>query len=147
MQACRILANEGHKVNIHLVYSLNQAYMALIAGASYICPLAGRMHDQGQDAFALYCAGQIVELINRYGFKAKVMVSSVRHPEHVRQGLLVGVTCLHRTLTSVIKILNENALTAIGTSQFQEHTKLMTLRVREVIRANKALIKLSDFFS
>ncbi len=141
VQACRILANEGHKVNIHLVYSLNQAYMALIAGASYICPLAGRMHDQGQDAFALY--GQIVDIINKYGFKAKVMVSSVRHPEHVRQGLLVGAHVCTAPW-SVIKILNENALTAIGTSQFQEHTKLMTLKVKEVIRPHKSLAKLSD---
>lgn len=141
VQACRILANEGHKVNVHLVYSLNQAYMALNAGASYICPLAGRMHDQGQDAFTLY--KQIIDIINTYNYKAKVMVSSVRHPEHVRQALLIGAHVCTAPW-SVIKILNENALTAIGTSQFQEHTKLMTLRVREVIRAHKASVKLTD---
>lgn len=141
VQACRILTNEGHKVNIHLVYSLNQAYMAMIAGAAYICPLAGRMHDQGQDAYALY--GQIVNIIKNYGFKSKVMVSSVRHPEHVRQGLLVGAHVCTAPW-SVIKMLNENALTALGTNQFLEHTKLMTVKVKDVIREHKSSVKLSD---
>ncbi len=141
VQACRKLSNEGHKVNIHLVYSLNQAYMAMIAGAAYICPLAGRMHDQGQDAFALY--SQIVNVIRSYGFKSKVMVSSVRHPEHVRQGLLAGAHVCTAPW-SVIKILNENALTMVGTNQFLEHTKLMTVKVKDIIRPHKSTVKLSD---
>ncbi|HXB11500.1 MAG TPA: transaldolase family protein [Bacteroidia bacterium] len=141
VQACRILTNEGHKVNIHLVYSLNQAYMAMIAGAAYICPLAGRMHDQGLDAFALY--GQVVNVIKNYGYKSKVMVSSVRHPEHVRQGMLVGAHVCTAPW-SVIKILNENSLTALGTSQFLEHTKLMTVKVKDVIRPHKSSVKISD---
>jgi TalC/MipB family fructose-6-phosphate aldolase len=141
VQACRILANEGHKVNIHLVYSLNQAYMALIAGASYICPLAGRLHDQGHDAFALY--SDIIDVIEKYNFKSKVMVSSVRHPEHVRQALLVGAHVCTAPW-SVIKILNENALTALGTSQFLEHTKLMTIKVKEIIRPHKSSVQLTN---
>jgi TalC/MipB family fructose-6-phosphate aldolase len=141
VEACRKLTNEGHKVNIHLVYSLNQAYMAMIAGAAYICPLAGRMHDQGHDAFALY--GQVVNVIKNYGFKSKVMVSSVRHPEHVRQGLLVGAHVCTAPW-SVIKILNENSLTALGTSQFLEHTKLMTMKVKDIIRAHQSTVKLSE---
>jgi len=141
VHACRILTNEGHKVNIHLVYSLNQAYMAMIAGAAYICPLAGRLHDQGHDAFALY--KQIVDVIKNYGFKSKVMVSSVRHPEHIRQGLLTGAHVCTAPW-SVIKILSENSLTALGTSQFLEHTKLMTVRVKEIIRPHKSSVTLND---
>jgi len=141
VHACRILTNEGHKVNIHLVYSLNQAYMAMLAGAAYICPLAGRLHDQGHDAFALY--KQIVDVIKNYGFKSKVMVSSVRHPEHIRQGLLTGAHVCTAPW-SVIKILSENSLTALGTSQFLEHTKLMTVRVKEIIRPHKSSVTLND---
>ena len=141
IQACKILTNEGHKVNVHLVYTLNQAYLAMLAGASYICPLAGRMHDQGMDAFTLY--KQIVEVIKNYNFHSKVMVSSVRHPEHVRQGLLAGAH-ICTAPWSVIKILNENSLTTLGTNQFLEHAKLMTIRVSEIIRPHKSTVKSSD---
>ncbi len=53
VKACRMLVNEGYKVNIHLVYTLQQAYMAMQAGATYVCPLVGRLQDQGTDALQL----------------------------------------------------------------------------------------------
>ena len=62
---------------MHLIYTLNQAYMAMEAGASFICPLAGRMQDQGHDAIQLF--EQCVDVIDRYGYDSKVMFSSVRH--------------------------------------------------------------------
>ena len=39
IQACKMLRDKGLLVNIHLVYTLNQAYMAMQAGATYVCPL------------------------------------------------------------------------------------------------------------
>ena len=88
ISACRQLVNQGRQVNIHLVYTLNQAYLAMEAGSTYVCPLVGRLHDQGHDAMALI--EQTVAIVDRYGYKSKIMVSSVRHPEHVRQALLLG---------------------------------------------------------
>ncbi|HBK88826.1 MAG TPA: transaldolase, partial [Cytophagales bacterium] len=38
VRACRMLRNENLLVNVHLVYTLQQAYMAMKAGASYVCP-------------------------------------------------------------------------------------------------------------
>ncbi|MGD2064504.1 MAG: transaldolase, partial [Nitrospirota bacterium] len=35
---------------MHLIYTLNQAYMAMATGAAFVCPLAGRLQDQGHDA-------------------------------------------------------------------------------------------------
>ena len=45
IRACTSLVAAGHRVNVHLVYTLNQAYMAMAAGASFVCPLAGRLED------------------------------------------------------------------------------------------------------
>ncbi|HLP59066.1 MAG TPA: transaldolase family protein, partial [Candidatus Deferrimicrobium sp.] len=87
ISACRFLVDNGFEVNIHLVYTLNQAYMAMAAGATYVCPLVGRLHDQGHDAMALI--QQAVDTVELYDYKSKIMVSSVRHPEHVRQALLL----------------------------------------------------------
>ena len=141
ISACRKLVDEGHQVNIHLVYTLNQAYMAMEAGATYVCPLVGRLHDQGHDAMALI--EQAVNITFHYGYKSKVMVSSVRHPEHVRQALLLGAQAC--TIPwSVMKMLSQNNLTTVGSEQFLEHTRLMTVKAKEVIREQNPVCKLSS---
>jgi len=129
--ACYRLASRGHRVNVHLIYTLNQAYMAMEAGAAFVCPLAGRLQDQGHDAIRLY--EQCVEVIDRYGYDSKVMFSSVRYPEHVRQAMLAGVHVCTVPF-KVMRQLCENTLTEVGTQQFREHTALMTMRVDQVMR-------------
>jgi TalC/MipB family fructose-6-phosphate aldolase len=141
VKACHRLRARGYKVNVHLIYTLNQAYMAMEAGASFICPLAGRMQDQGHDAIQLF--EQCVDVIDRYGYDSKVMFSSVRHPEHVRQAMLTGVHVCTMPF-SVMKNLCENTLTALGTAQFREHTALMTMRVKDVIRASNPVCETTD---
>ncbi len=139
VKACRMLRNEGFLVNIHLVYTLQQAYMAMEAGATYVCPLVGRLQDQGTDALSL--VQQCVEAVNYYGYDTKIMFSSVRHVEHVRNSINVGV----HTVTvpwKVMKQLTENHFTEIGTRQFFEHTRLMTARVQDVINDNNPTVAL-----
>ena len=141
VQACRLLRSKGLMVNVHLIYTLNQAYMAMAAGATYVCPLVGRLQDQGHDALAL--VEQCVHVVERYGYNTKVMFSSVRHAEHVRTALLSGV----HTITapwSVLKKLTENNFTTLGTDQFIEHTKLMTVKVKEVIRDQNPTCSVND---
>lgn len=141
ISACRQLVDQGHQVNIHLVYTLNQAYMAMEAGATYICPLVGRLHDQGHDAMALI--EQAVNVVERYSYESKIMVSSVRHPEHVRQALLLGAHAC-TVPWNVLKILSVNNLTTVGAEQFLEHTRLMSIKAGEVMRKQNPVCKLSD---
>lgn len=139
--ACKRLRDKGYMVNVHLVYNLAQAYMAMQAGATYVCPLVGRLQDQGHDAITLI--EQCVETVNYYGYDTKIMFSSVRHAEHARTAILSGV----HTITApwgVMKKLTENNLTTIGTNQFIEHTKLMTMRVNEIIAQYNPRIKVSE---
>jgi TalC/MipB family fructose-6-phosphate aldolase len=136
VRACSTLTKRGHRVNVHLIYTLNQAYMAMAAGAAFVCPLAGRLQDQGHDANALF--EQCVDVIEKYNYPTKVMFSSVRHPEHVRQALITGAhVCT--VPWGVMRTLSQNALTTVGTNQFLEHTRLMTVRVKEVIREQNPL--------
>ena len=139
--ACHRLTTRGHRVNVHLIYTLNQAYMAMEAGAAFVCPLAGRLQDQGHDAIRLY--EQCVEVIDRYGYDSKVMFSSVRYPEHVRQAMLSGVHVCTMPF-KVMQSLCENTLTELGTQQFREHTALMTMRVDQLIRPDNPVCKASD---
>ena len=144
VRACNTLTKAGHRVNVHLIYTLNQAYMAMAAGAAFVCPLAGRLQDEGHDANALF--EQCVEVVDKYNYPTKIMFSSVRHPEHVRQALICGVhVCT--VPWGVIKKLCLNALTTVGTNQFIEHTQLMTLRVREVLRELNPQCKPSESVS
>lgn len=141
IKACKRLTDEGIMVNIHLVYTLQQAYMAAIAGATYVCPLVGRLQDQGYDALALI--EQCVEMVNYYEYDSKIMFSSVRHAEHVRNAITLGVhTCTMPW--GVMKNLTENNLTKLGTQQFVEHTRLVTLRVGDVLRDVQSEVGLED---
>ncbi|MDJ0808779.1 MAG: transaldolase family protein [Desulfobacterales bacterium] len=141
LRACKQLVNAGHRVNVHLVYTLNQAYMAMAAGASYVCPLAGRLQDQGHDALALF--EQCVQVVDKHGYPTRIMFSSVRYPEHVRRAVQLGAhVCT--VPWSVMQRLCDNTLTTEGTHQFWEHTRLMTIKVKDVIRAHNPVCRLED---
>ncbi|MFO7257016.1 MAG: transaldolase family protein [Bacteroidota bacterium] len=130
VRACYMLRKEGLLVNVHLIYTLQQAYMAMQAGATYVCPLVGRLQDQGHDALSL--VEQCVFAVDHYGYDTKVMFSSVRNAEHVRNALNIGV----HTITvpwKIMKQLTENNFTTLGTEQFIEHTRLMTVKVKDAI--------------
>jgi TalC/MipB family fructose-6-phosphate aldolase len=139
VKACKKLTDQGFKVNIHLVYTVQQAYMAMEAGATYVCPLVGRLQDQGTDAVAL--VQQCVEAVEYYGYDTKIMFSSVRNVEHIRNALNVGV----HTITvpwKLIKQLTLNHFTTIGTDQFTQDTFIMTAKVKDVIGSKNPNVSL-----
>ncbi len=141
VKACKRLRSEGFLVNIHLVYTMQQAYMAMAAGATYVCILVGRMQDQGHDALEL--VDKCVQAVEYYGYDTKIMFSSVRHSEHVRNSLDIGA----HTITApwkILKQLTENNLSDLGTAQFFEHTRLMTQQVRDVISSVNPTVKKGD---
>lgn len=118
VKACKILTKQGFKVNLHLVYTIQQAYMAMEAGATYVCPLVGRLQDQGGDGVAL--VRSIAEIIKEYDYDTKVMFSSVRNAQHVKDALKAGA----HTITvpwKIMKTLTDHHLTTIHTAQFFEH--------------------------
>ncbi len=140
VRACHLLRKEGLLVNVHLVYTLQQAYMAMHAGATYVCPLVGRLQDQGHDALAL--VSQCVEAVNFYGYQTKIMFSSVRNAEHVRNAINLGVHTITVPL-KILKTLTDNNFTTLGTEQFLSDTRLMTVRVREAINSINPVVKSS----
>ncbi len=137
VKACKMLYDRGLMVNVHLVYTIQQAYMAMCAGATYICVLAGRMQDQGYDALKLI--KECVEMVDMYEAESKIMFSSVRNVEHVRNAIELGC----HTITvpwKLMKALTENNFTSIGTQQFVEHTRLITTKVGDAMSATNPLV-------
>ena len=45
LKACKVLAEEGIKVNMTLIFTANQALLAARAGAAYVSPFLGRLDD------------------------------------------------------------------------------------------------------
>lgn len=138
LRACRMLRDKGLLVNVHLVYTLQQAYMAMQAGATYVCPLVGRLQDQGHDAVAL--VEQCVKAVERYKYDTKIMFSSVRNSEHVRNALSAGAHTITVPL-KILKSLTENNFTTLGTEQFLTDTRLMTVRVKDALNNINPLVK------
>jgi len=94
VEATRVLASEGHKVNVTLVFSPTQALIAAKVGAAYVSPFVGRLDDIATDGMGLI--RQIVEIYRHYPFHTQVLVASVRHPMHIVEAARMGadvVTC------------------------------------------------------
>jgi TalC/MipB family fructose-6-phosphate aldolase len=129
-KACKILTSKGIKVNIHLVYTLQQAYIAFCAGATYVCVLAGRLQDQGHDALALI--EQCIKAVEKFNYSTKIMFSSVRNVEHVRNAINLGAHAI-TVPWNILKQLFQNNFTEIGIQQFFEHQELLTIKASDLL--------------
>jgi TalC/MipB family fructose-6-phosphate aldolase len=135
--ACKALVDDGLMVNLHLIYTVQQASIAMSAEATYICPLVGRLQDQGHDALSVI--EQCVEAVELYEYPCKIMFSSVRNPEHVRNALNLGAHAC--TIPwKVMQQLTTNHFTDLGTEQFYRDTRMISGKVRDVIREDATTV-------
>ncbi|MCH6588236.1 MAG: fructose-6-phosphate aldolase [Proteobacteria bacterium] len=89
LKACRVLTDEGTKVNVTLCFSAAQAILAAKAGARFVSPFIGRLDDIGADGLAL--VSEIVEIYGAYpDFTTEVLVASVRNLAHVVEAAKMG---------------------------------------------------------
>jgi len=116
----------------------------MAAGATYICPLVGRLQDQGTDALSL--VADCVDAVEQYGYSSKIMFSSVRNAQHVRDAIEVGAHAV-TVPWGIMKKLTDNHFTTMGTDQFVQHTNLLTRRVGEAMRSANPVAKPTDTIS
>jgi len=134
VKATKCLKQQGFKTNLHLIFSANQSLIAASVGSDYICPLVGRLDDIGHDAL------QNVELIKKCfknyskSIDTKIMVSSVRHPQHVSTAFQKGADVITIPAAVLDKMLY-HPLTAKGYSAFHQDIRLMqTIQHDEINR-------------
>ena len=53
LEAISTLSAEGIKINCTLIFSVNQAFLAAKAGATFVSPFIGRLNDGGADGMIL----------------------------------------------------------------------------------------------
>lgn len=115
VEATKVLAADGHRVNVTLVFSPTQAIIAAKVGAAYVSPFVGRLDDIATDGMGLI--RQIVDIYRHYTFHTQVLVASVRHPMHIVEAARLGAdvcTCP----PAVIEACFKHPLTDIGLERF-----------------------------
>lgn len=104
MKATKILAAEGIKVNVTLVFSLPQALIAAKAGAAFISPFIGRLDDIGYDGMELIA--DCVNMVDDFGFGSEIIAASIRGLPHVIESIRIGAhiaTVPYATLMALFK--------------------------------------------
>ena len=117
LKAIRVLEGEGIPTNCTLIFSENQALLALAAGASFISPFLGRLDDIGHDGMELVRG--IVSIMDLYGYEAEVIAASIRHPLHVKKAAEAGAhiaTVPYKVFHQMLK----HPLTDKGIAQFNK---------------------------
>jgi transaldolase len=115
VKACKTLAGEGLRVNVTLIFSAPQAWLAAKAGAAYVSPFVGRLDDVGTNGMNLI--QEIVDIFDNFEYSTEVLVASVRHPIHIVEAGRMGadvVTCPPAVIDQCFK----HPLTDIGLAKF-----------------------------
>jgi len=115
IKATKILSDQGINVNVTLCFSASQALIAAKAGAAYISPFVGRLDDISESGMQLI--RDIVKIYDNYHFKTKILVASVRHPEHMVESAKAGAHVATMPY-KVFKQLFKHPLTDIGLERF-----------------------------
>ena len=115
VKACRTLAAEGRRVNVTLIFSPTQAWIAAKVGAAYVSPFVGRLDDIGTTGMDLI--REIVDIFDNYEFPTEVLVASVRNPIHIIEAARMGAD-VATVPAAVIEQCFKHPLTDIGLEKF-----------------------------
>lgn len=88
LRVTHALATAGVATNVTCMMAFNQAYLAALAGATYVSIFSGRIRDMGYDARAV--VEQTRAQLDREGLAAKIIVGSIRHMMDVNDSLAAG---------------------------------------------------------
>ena len=117
LKAVKVLAAEGIKTNVTLIFTANQALLAARAGASYVSPFLGRLDDIPTDGVALI--REIAEMFAVADIPTEIIAASVRHPMHVTECALAGAD-IATVPFKVLEQMLHHPLTDAGIKKFQE---------------------------
>ena len=112
LKAVKVLAAEGIKTNVTLIFTANQALLAARAGAAYVSPFLGRLDDISVRGVEL--VEEIAEIFAVAGIETEIIAASVRNPMHITDCALAGADIA----TVPYKVLEQ--MTDAGIRKFQE---------------------------
>jgi transaldolase len=82
------LAQRGIAANATCIMNFNQAYLAALAGATYVSIFSGRVRDMGYDVGPII--SEMRASIDRESLDSRILIGSVRHLIDVNEALHAG---------------------------------------------------------
>lgn len=116
LKAVKVLASEGIKTNVTLIFSAAQALLAARAGAAYVSPFLGRLDDISMPGIDLIC--DITEIFQMHDIPAQIITASVRNPIHVIDCAKAGAD-IATVPYKVLEQMTKHPLTDQGIAKFQ----------------------------
>ena len=116
LKACKHLSNIGLKVNMTLVFSVSQAILCSLAGATYVSPFIGRMDDNSLDGMKLI--NDISNVYSCHSVNTKILAASIRDVQSVGTAFNLGAdicTIPPKVFDDMVK----HVLTDKGLEQFK----------------------------
>ena len=117
LRACKILTDQGIKVNVTLIFSAAQAILAAKAGATYISPFVGRVEDNSFDGPQL--VKEIAALYREQMITTQVLAASLRDAHSVAKCFEYGADIVTMPPAVFEKMYN-HILTDKGLELFQK---------------------------
>lgn len=115
IKACKTLSYMGVRVNMTLVFSVEQAILCALAGAAYVSPFIGRLDDNGEDGIGLI--RNIATVFCHQKTNTKVLAASIRDSKTVGKAFANGAH-ICTVPTSVYDDMFKHHLTDKGLAQF-----------------------------
>ena len=88
IKACKTLCYMGLRVNMTLVFSVSQAILCALAGATYVSPFVGRLDDNGHDGIGLI--RDIAKVFCHNRTDCKILAASIRDAATVGKAFQAG---------------------------------------------------------
>ena len=115
IRACKILSSLNIKTNVTLVFSVSQAILCSLAGATYVSPFVGRLDQIGEDGIGLI--EDIAKVFCIHESKTKILAASIRSATSVAQSFKAGAH-ICTIPPKVFDNLYKHDLTEQGLAQF-----------------------------
>ena len=117
VKACKYLTKIGIRVNMTLVFSVGQAIMCSLAGATYISPFIGRMDDNSLNGLDLI--KHIGTIYRSQHIKTQILAASVRDTQSVGKAFEYGAD-ICTIPPKVFDSMCSHVLTDSGLEKFKE---------------------------
>lgn len=127
LEAIAMLSKEGIAINMTLTFSVNQALLGALAGATYVSPFVGRLDDVGHHGMAL--VAEVVAVFRTYQFPTQVIAASIRHPLHCVEAAKAGAP-IATVPFKVLMQMVQHPLTEVGVTRFLEDWQGLQARLR-----------------
>ncbi|MFN5372584.1 MAG: CBS domain-containing protein [Bacteroidia bacterium] len=138
IQACKTLTKENYSVHLDAIGTLQQAWLAMEAGAQWIGINPGSLNRLGTDAMRL--SGECLDAITRYSYETRLMLDAVHNQEQVAAALSLGADGIVATWD----VIEQIAGSVFANSEAQhrlDRTYLLRTKVGDAVQGRNPVVQ------